>query len=273
MARSAADRRARAGAVAGALMAVVLGAACGSARAPEEPAPEGWIPLFNGRDLDGWVVKLAGRELGDDPWRTFRVEGGVLRVCYDGYETFDGRFGHLFFRTPFERYRLRVEYRFVGEQTPGAPGWAWRNSGVMLHCQAPETMAVEQGFPVSLEAQFLGGDGGARRPTANLCTPGTEVMIGGAPVREHCVDSSSETFHGDRWVTVELEVHGGDVIRHWIDGQVVLEYTAPRLDATDPDARRLLDAGSAVALERGYIALQAESHPIEFRRVELLPLD
>jgi hypothetical protein len=255
------------------LSAALLACACGAAPPADAPAPDPWIPLFDGRDLDGWLVKIAGRELGDDPLRTFRAEDGLLRVSYDGYESFDGRFGHLFFRTPFERYRLRVEYRFTGEQTPGAPDWAWRNSGVMLHCQAPESMAVEQAFPVSLEAQFLGGDGARPRPTANLCTPGTTVVIGGARVQDHCVDSTSDTYHGDGWVTVELEVHGGEVIRHWVGGRAVLEYFAPELDPNDPDARRLLDGGSPAALERGWIALQAESHPIEFRRVELLPLE
>jgi len=257
-----------------ALPLLALAGALACARpAPVEVAPPAWVPLFNGRDLDGWVPKLAGLELGEDPGRTFRVEDGVLRVVYDGVESFDGRFGHLFYRTPFARYRLRVEYRFTGEQAPGAPEWAWRNSGVMLHSQAPESMAVEQAFPVSLEAQLLGGDGEGRRPTANLCTPGTEVVMAGEVVHEHCVDSSSETFHGDRWVTVELEVRGGDVLRHFVDGRVVIEYSAPHLDPNDPDARRLLEEGCPPALEQGYIALQAESHPVEFRRVDLLPLD
>jgi hypothetical protein len=253
-------------------LALTCAFACSRPETASGPAAT-WIPLFNGRDLDGWVPKLAGLELGLDPSRTFRVEDGVLRVVYDGVESFDGRFGHLFYRTPFARYRLRVEYRFTGEQTPGAPEWAWRNSGVMLHSQAPESMAVEQAFPVALEAQLLGGDGKARRPTANLCTPGTEVAMGGEVVHAHCVDSSSETFHGDRWVTVELEVRGGDALRHFVGGRAVLEYSAPRLDPNDPDARRLLAAGSPPALEQGFIALQAESHPVEFRRVDLLPLD
>jgi hypothetical protein len=244
---------------------LLLLAACAAPDA--EPAPE-WIPLFDGASLDGWTPKIAGHELGEDPYRTFRVEDGLLKVAYDGYERFDGRFGHLFFHAPFERCRLRIEYRFVGAQCAGGPGWAVRNSGVMLLCQPPETMALGQEFPVSIEAQMLGGDGEHARPTANLCTPGTHVVIGGELVTRHCVESRSPTFHGERWVVMEVEV--GDVIRHRVDGEVVLEYDAPQLDPGDPDAQALLARGVGPLLHGGYVALQAESHPLEIRRVEVL---
>ena len=171
------------------------------------PKGDGWIQLFNGENLDGWRVKIRGHELDDNYANTFRVEDGLLRVVYDDYEAFDGTFGHLFFETPFSHYRLRVEYRFVGEQTPGGPGWAFRNSGVMLHGQAPESMTVDQEFPVSIEAQMLGGDGEHDRPTGNLCTPGTHVEMKGELVTQHCVNSSSKTYHGDEWVTLELTFH------------------------------------------------------------------
>lgn len=234
---------------------------------------EGWIPLFNGRDLTGWKPKFTGSPLGENYRDTFRVEHGVLRVAYDRYERFDGRFGHLFYERPFSHYRLRVEYRFVGEQTPGGPGWAWRNSGLMLHCQAPESLRVEQEFPVSIEVQLLGGDGRAERPTANLCTPGTHVVLEGKLHTPHCTASRSKTFHGDQWVTVEVEVRGDERLRHFVNGDLVFEYTQPQLDPGDPDARRLLEQrGGDRRVREGYIALQAESHPVEFRKVELLPL-
>lgn len=251
--------------------ALALACAC-SSPAEQEAAPR-WIPLFNGHDLDGWTPKFAGHELGENYRNTFRVEEGLLRVAYDEYETFEGKFGHLFFDTPFERYRMRVEYRFVGEQCPGGPGWAFRNSGVMLHCQTPESMALGQDFPVSIEAQMLGGDGARERTTANLCTPGTNVVMKDELVLRHCIDSTSRTYHGDDWVVLELEVRGGEIIRHVMDGEVVLEYSQPQLDDRDADAHRLLALGAELVLEGGHISLQAESHPLDFRRVELLPLD
>src|ERR687893_230258 len=99
-----------------------------------------WVSLFNGKDLDGWVVKIKGHEAGDNHLDTFRVEGGVLKVSYDRYKEFGGKFGHLFYKDRFSHYVLRVEYRFVGDQAKGGPGWATRNSGVMFHCQPPDTM-------------------------------------------------------------------------------------------------------------------------------------
>ncbi|GIW92816.1 MAG: hypothetical protein KatS3mg110_0857 [Pirellulaceae bacterium] len=231
-----------------------------------------WIPLFNGKDLTGWVPKIKGYPAGENFGNTFRVENGVLKVSYDQYDAFNGRFGHLFFHQPYSHYRLRVEYRFVGEQCPGGPSWAVRNSGIMIHGQTPESMRIDQDFPVSLEVQLLGGLGRGERPTANVCTPGTHIVMNGELVTRHCTNSRSQTYHGDQWVTVEVEVRGHELVRHIVNGQVVLEYTHPQLDDRDPDARRLLES-QPKELSGGTISLQSESHPVEFRKVELLPLD
>lgn len=250
--------------------ALVVAAAVACAESPGRK-PD-WIQLFNGKDLSGWKVKITGYELGDNYGNTFRVEDGVLKVAYDQYDRFDNRFGHIFYEQPFSNYVIRVEYRFVGEQCPGGESWAFRNSGIMVHCQNPESMRVDQKFPVCIEVQLLGGDGTHERSTANLCTPGTNVMLNGQLWTQHCTNSSSRTYHGDQWVTVEVEVRGNKSIRHIIDGQAVLEYSQPQLDDIDEDARRLLESGHALMLDGGYISLQSESHPIEFRKVELRKL-
>ncbi|MBW3624922.1 MAG: DUF1080 domain-containing protein [Armatimonadetes bacterium] len=254
------------------------------AKAPKtgKPAPSRWISLFNGKNLQGWTPKIKGYEAGVNFGNTFRVENGVLKVSYDAYPQFDGRFGHLFYRHAYSHYRLRLQYRFVGEQSPGGPGWALRNSGVMIHGQSPETMSRGQEFPVSIEVQLLGGSGKGERPTANLCTPGTHVVMNGKLFTPHCTNSRSETYHGDSWVNLELEVNGNGVIRHLVNGKPVLEYEKPQLDENDPDARRLIESGKKTdgkimlrekMIHGGTISLQSESHPVEFRRIELLPLD
>ena len=245
-----------------------------TAGAPEEGAVEDrWVPLFNGRDLAGWTPKIVGHALGEDPYRTVRVEDGMIRIGYEGYEPpFNGRFCHLFHDKSFSRYRLRVEYRFHGDQVEGGPGWAWRNSGAMLHCQDPKTMGLKQSFPVSVEGQFLGGDGSAKRSTGNLCTPGTNVVMKGELDRRHCINSSSETCHGDDWVVAEFVVDGGGTVKHFINGKLVLEYEQPQLDPNDGDAGKLID-GDDLVLTSGWIALQGESHPIDFRKVEILELE
>lgn len=241
---------------------------------------EDWKPIFNGKNLDGWTPKIRGHEAGENFANTFRVEDGLLKVRFDGYEgPYRGRFGHLFYEKPLSHYRLRVEYRVVGEQSPGGPGWANRNSGVMIHGQSPESMALDQQFPVCIEVQLLGGQGKGPRSTANLCTPGTNVVMDGKLNLAHCISSTSQTYDGDQWVTVEIEAHGGEVIRHKVDGKTVMEYSSPQLDPRDETAKPLIEKAVAdggvqpVILTGGTISLQAESHPFDFRKVELLELE
>lgn len=245
---------------------------CGCAGNTSSSGEARWISLFNGKNLDGWAPKITGYDVGENFGDTFRVQDGLLKVAYDRYEKFDNCFGHLFYKTPFSHYRIRLQYRFVGEQVPGGPGWALRNSGIMIHCQPPETMTKEQNFPVCIEVQLLGGDGTGQRSTGNLCTPGTHIVMQDRLVTQHCTNSSSKTYHGDQWVTAEVEVHGNGLIRHIINGETVIEYEKPQLDDSDADAQRLLKAGADKMLSQGYISLQSESHPVEFRQIELLPL-
>lgn len=251
-------------------IAFVLLAAALTVSAQDQPAAGAWRPLFNGKDLDGWTPKIRGCALGENYLDTFRVENGVIKVCYDKYTEFGNHFGHLFYKSPFRSYKLRVEYRFTGEQIKGGPGWALRNSGIMIHGQDPATMGKDQDFPVSLEVQLLGGSGTGERTTSNVCTPGTLVTVNGELRKDHCISSKSKTFHGDQWVTAEVEVRGHK-ITHRVNGEVVLEYGNPVLDENDGDARKLIKDGYKV-LEGGTISLQSESHPVEFRKVEIQEL-
>jgi len=237
------------------------------------PDDEEWIQLFDGKSLKGWHPKITGYELDDNFGNTFRVENGVMKVSYDAYDTFDNRFGHIFYEKPFSYYRIAVEYRFVGEQAPGGPDWAYRNSGIMIHGQSPESMLKDQDFPISIEVQLLGGHPTGDRPNANLCTPGTNVVIDGKLITQHCVTSSSKTFRGDQWVRVEAVVLGNEEIRHLVNGETVLVYQRPQIGGGnvsnyDPSVKK-----DGEMLSGGSISLQSESHPIEFRKVELLPLE
>lgn len=240
-----------------AFILTLLVAVAGSA---VEGSDEEWIPLFNGRDLDGWTPKFQGHPAGENPGHVFRVEDGLLRVSYDDVPQFENQFGHLFYKTPFSHYRLRAEYRFVGEQAAGGPAWAFRNNGLMLHGPPPEAMALDQSFPDSIEVQLLGGNGTDERSTGNVCTPGTRIVLNGELAKEHCYPSTSETYHGDQWVTIEVEVHGHGEIVHRVNGKEVLRYEQPQLDDGTP-------------LDSGTISIQAESHPTDFRTIEILPLD
>jgi 3-keto-disaccharide hydrolase len=233
-----------------------------------------WVSLFDGKTLDGWVPKIRGYALGENYADTFRVEAGAITVSYDGYEDFGGRFGHLFYKVPYSHYRLRFEYRIYGEPAQGIPDWAFRNSGVMIHSPCPQSMPRDQDFPISLEFQLLGGRGdGAPRPTGNLCTPGSNVVFAGHFEETHCINSSAPTFDDDEWIHAELLVLGDERIVHYINGKEVLEYERPTfgggaVSGHDPTIVR--DGGPMTG---GYISLQAEGHPVQFRNIELMNLD
>ena len=251
-------------------MAGLLGLLVMLSGCSQKETEEHWIQLFNGVNLDGWTPKLSGYPLGENFNRTFIVEDSLLKVNYAGYDTFNGEFGHLFYQQKFSHYKLRVEYRIVGDQVPGGPGWAFKNSGAMLHCQSPESMLLDQDFPVSIEAQFLGGYPEGERPTANLCTPGTNVHMHGELFTQHCTNSTSPTFRGEEWVTVEMIVSGDSIMHHLVNGDTVLTYTKPEIGGGSiPEGFPLAEG---TPLKEGWIALQAESHPFHFRKVELLDL-
>ncbi len=246
---------------------LLLASACFAADWQSPPRKD-WVEMFNGRNLDGWTMKFATHELGDNYADTFRVENGVIRVMYDKYGDFGARFGHLFWKQKLSHYVFSVEYRFFGEQAKGGPSYAKLNSGVMVHSQAPETILKDQDWPISVEAQFLAGN----RTTMNVCTPGTEIYMKGEMVKAHCTNSISKRYGNDEWVKVEVEVLGGERVRHWIAGQNVLEYEKPSIgggvaNRFDPAIKQ-----DGKLLTEGYIGLQAESQPVEFRNIRLLNL-
>jgi hypothetical protein len=230
---------------------------------------ENWVSLFNGVDLENWTVKITGHPLGDNWNNTFRVVDSAIRVDYSDYKTFENSFGHIFYKTPYSNYRFKMTYRFLGDQIEGGENWALRNSGVMIHCQSPESMELDQNFPVCVEVQLLGGiTENESRSTANLCTPGTHVSIDHELVTAHCIDSNSETYYGEQWIDLEIEVRNDSVIRHYINGKQVMEYEHPVIGGeyntlTDLDGK---------PLKMGFISLQSESHPVEFKNIMLLEL-
>jgi hypothetical protein len=161
----------------------------------------------------------------------------------------------------------------TGKALADAPHWGKLNSGVMIHAQSPLSMRVDQAFPVSMEVQFLAENATAGKQTGNAVSPGTHLVMKDKLVTDHIIDSNSKLFPLDQWVSVEVEVHGNREVIHRINGAEVLRYQQPQLDPTDEDAKRLLAAGAPVQLSFGHIALQAESHPIWFRNIQIKPLD
>jgi hypothetical protein len=262
---------------------IISGCASKHSTGKDAQSNEEWISLFNGTDLKDWDIKIAGQQLNDNYKNTFRVEDSMLRIAYDQYQNFDGKFGHLYYKTPYSYYKLRYQYRFVGNQTPGGAGWNIRNSGVMIHSQSAQSLSMGQDFPVSLEVQLLGGLDKGERNTGNLCTPGTQVYMQGKLRTDHCINSSSKTYNGDQWVSMTVIVLGDSIIKHVVESDTVLTYEKPEVGGgfVSPSyswtTAHITDSvpwikRDRTALGEGYIALQAESHPIDFRKIELLNL-
>lgn len=244
-----------------------------SCTAQKNTTKENWQSLFNGKDLTGWTPKIRYYPSGENFANTFRVEDGKLVVRYDGYDAFKTKYGHLFYKDQFSYYRIKLQYRFVGEQANEGEGWALRNSGIMVHGQTPESMGKDQDFPVSIEVQLLGGNGKDKRTTCNLCTPGTNVVIDGKLVTQHCLNSKSETYHGDQWVEAEVVVLGDSLIRHVVNGMEVFSYEKPQVGGGNVSGQETVFGKPGQLIERGTISLQSESHPVEFRNIQLLNLE
>jgi len=243
--------------------------------AAADPDRKDWIDLFNGRNLDGWTAKFAKHEVGENYANTFRVVDGTIQARYDGYGgNYDNQFGHLYYDKPYSYYLVSLEYRFVGELYPGAPNYTLRNSGIMIHSQDPRTMPRDQNFPISVEKQYYGGlSNGRPRTTGNMCSPGTMIDFNGKPDNRHCINSTSKTYDGEQWVLSETLVLGDSIVKHIINHDTVLVYTHPRQApgvVTGHDPKQLVDQKP---LTSGFIALQAEGHPIDFRNIRLLNLE
>lgn len=228
-----------------------------------------WINLFNGENLEGWTIRIAGKKMNENFGSTFRVEDGLLKIRYDAYESFDQQFGAIFYDQSFANYRLKMEYRFVGETAPGAPEWGFRDSGVQFHGQSPQSMQPDQPFPVCLEYNLHGGNGADERPTGAICAIGTVIQISGARNSSFCTAPEVQrTFHGDQWVSLEIDVQDS-LITHYVNGEKILNYSDPRYDA-EHDFGKLMIRNGNDRVTSGYISLQSNSHPIDFRKIELL---
>ena len=230
---------------------------------------EKWVSLFNGKNLDHWQPKIAGFKLGENYGNTFRVENGILSVRYDRYDGFNNKFGALYYDKKLSNYRLRVEYRFVGETAPGAPSWGYRDSGIQYHGQDPKSIALKQSFPVCLEYNLHGGNGKEERPVGEICANGMYVQIHGKRNESYCtLPTVKKTFHGDQWVTMEIDVQNGKII-HYVNGVEILRFENPRYDPKHEVAKNLI-IGANDVVNGGFISLQSNSAPIDFRKIEIM---
>jgi len=234
----------------------------------KKEAADEWQTLFNGHDLDGWIPKFYHHETGDNYAQTFRVQDSTILVSYSGYQEFNNRFGHLFYKTPFSSYHLKFEYRFTDEWMKDAPSYTYRNSGVMFHAQDPHSILKEQDWPISVEYQLLADAGdGKPRPTGNMCSPGTDVIFNGKIDERHCINSTSKTYPWNEWVSGEMIVYRDSIIKHIVNGDTVLVYSKPQIGGAVANGYDSTIKIDGKPLTQGFIALQAEGQGIAFRNI------
>jgi hypothetical protein len=241
---------------------------------PADSTSSEWVQLFNGKDMNDWTVKVHHHETGVNFGNTFRVEDGMIKVRYDQYAEFNDQFAHLYYNTPYSNFHLKLEYHFTGELQRGAPEYTILNSGVMYHSQDPRTMLKEQDWPISVEMQFLAGlPDGKPRPTGNMCSPGTDIVYQGQLYDGHCLDSDSKTYGKDEWVKAELIVYSDSLVMHLINGDTVLQYSKPTMGGGVANRYDTAVWRPGKPLTSGFIALQSEGQPIDFRNIELKVLE
>lgn len=232
-----------------------------------------WKVIFNGKDLTGWTPKIHHHESGDNYANTFRVVDGLLEVNYDQYGAFEERYGHLFYEKPYSSFQLSWEYRFTDQWLKDAASYTYRNSGIMFHSQAPETILKEQDWPISVEFQLYAEEKeGVPRPTGNMCSPGTDVVFNGKIDPRHCINSSAPTFKWDQWVKADLIVLGDSLVIHMINGDTVLQYTKPQIGGGVANRFDPAIKVDGTPLKSGYIALQSEGQGIVFKNIKIREL-
>ncbi len=228
-----------------------------------------WVKLFNGKNLNNWTPKIAGYKLGENYGNTFRVENGILSIRYNQYDSFRNRFGALYYDKKLTNYRLKVEYRFLGITTPGAPSWGYRDGGIQYHSQPPSTLGLNQSFPVCLEYNLHGGNGTDERPVGEICASGMKVEINGKRNTSFCtLPTVKRTFHGDQWVVAEIEIRNGK-ITHFTNGEQILQFNNPSFDSAHAIGKNFISPGNDLVKD-GYISFQSNSHPMDFRRIEIM---
>lgn len=202
------------------------------------------ISLFNGKDLSGWHADIPEMDTNASAKNPFIIRNAML-------VSMGKPNGHLITDSIYQNYRLTVEYRFAGK-----PG----NCGVLVHASTPR--ALYKMFPKSIEAQLQHTNAGdfwcivedikiedmekRRGPKANWgITEGKGRHI------LNLTDGSEKPI--GEWNSITIECLDRS-IKVWVNNVLV-------------------NSGFDCTANKGQIALQAEGSKVEFRKVELTPIN
>lgn len=230
-----------------------------------------WVPLFNGKNLDGWRIWIRGLEPGNDPERIFQVVNKEIHVYRDQPHGTKMPYGVLVTDDTFSDYRLQFEYQW-GEKKFIPRMESVRDAGLLYHVVGREIV-----WPTSVECQVQEGD------TGDIFTVRTQVespvdatgkvfqdLPDGGSMRKFFRANGitrvikSTTAENEGWNTVEVIVRGDSAI-HLVNGRINNYCT--RMKAPSAESEEL------VPLTSGRIALQCEGAELYYRNIRIMNLE
>jgi 3-keto-disaccharide hydrolase len=252
------------------LAACILSIPFASAASGEKPDSEGWVPLFNGKNLDGWYSYLESSGKNKDPNGVFKIENGMIHILDVPMSDGKSDNGYLATTQEFSNVRIHVEYKWGTKRASEGK----RNSGLLYLAVGPDRI-----YPTSLECQIEETDVGdlwivnGASVTAFFIAPsfpmydddrqaGTRVR--GAPGDSLRVLKSGDFENRDGWNSVDVILQG-DQSTHLVNGRIVNHAR----DIQQPDPA---NPSRMIPLRSGRILLEAEGSEIWFRNVRVKPL-
>jgi hypothetical protein len=246
------------------------------AQASRAPAAGDWVPLFNGRNLDGWYTFLQKHGKDRDPDRVITIEDGAIHLYKHAADGSEQVMGYIATNDEFGDYHLRLEFRW-GEKKFKPRYQLKRDAGLYYHITGPDAVwprslqfQIEQtnvGDLIALYGMQLDStvDPKTRNDSMSTFLPrekgGEPRVLGGKGIayQKHLAGDHEK----DGWNVVEV-VAKGEETTHILNGVVVNRGTGVRF--VDPKGPA---DGAAQPLTRGRIALEIEAAEIVFRKVEI----
>ncbi len=251
------------------LLAAVL---AGGSSLDTQPAPssdsDGWVPLFNGKNFDGWYTFLPSTGKNADPNGVFKVENGMIHILDIPVTAGKQEFGYLATVREFGRCRIRAEFKWGAKRFPPRQEDK-RDSGLLYYFTGPDKI-----WPRALELQIQETDVGdlwildGMKVTTKVETDGYPMYVLSGPLKTQThgrIIKFGDFEDRNGWNTVEA-ILDGDRITHLVNGRAVMR-------AWDIQQTSLDNPSLSVPATGGRIMLQAEGAEIWFRNVQMKPLD
>lgn len=255
----------------------------------QSKADSGWVPLFNGRDFEGFyahyyqygVVEMAKQE-------AFRIDSGIIHVPRAKPTANWAGQAHLFTRKRYSWYRVRVEYRYAPDHSGGS-----QNAGLIVHVENDDALIrnTKDRRPTSIEINMRRADGSPWTlwsasnlgPYINTTVrPGTQLYLAAS---EGGVPWTNDPWAGDKrvvysaaantekpmgqWNQGEARIYGDSLGEFYLNGALRTRGWNFRVRASANDA----DPSRRIPYEDGGIGLQSEDHEIWYRNWEIMELE